>query len=75
MLFRSSEGRAGLFTIPEELCVPRELADKAEALKGRRRYDPLNIPEEEGFRRAVLDPLLNALHRAMNRRLRGPLNP
>ena len=31
--------------------------------------------EEEGFRRAVLDPLLNALHTGMNPRLRGPLNP
>ena len=68
-------GRVGLFAIPEELCVPRELADKAETLKGRRHYDPLNIPEEEGFRRAVLDPCLNALHRAMNRRLRAPLDP
>jgi len=68
-------GRVGLFAIPEELCVPRELADKAETLRGRRRYDPLNVPEEEGFRRAVLDPCQNALHRAMNRRLRAPLDP
>ena len=68
-------GRAGLFAIPEELCVPPELADKAEELKGHRRYDPLNVSEEEGFRRAVLDPRLNALHRAMNRRLRARLDP
>ena len=46
-----------------------------ETLKGRRHYDPLNVPEEEGFRRAVLDPGLNTLHRAMNRRLRARLDP
>ena len=68
-------GRAGLFAIPEELRVPRELADKAEALKERRRYEPLCLPEAEGFHRAVLDPFLNALHLGMNRRLRAPLNP
>ena len=68
-------GRIGLFAIPEELRVPPELADKAEELKGHRRYDPLNVSEEEGFRRAVLDPRLNALHRAMNRRLRARLDP
>ena len=56
--------------------MPPELADKAEALKGHhRRYDPLNVPEEKGFRRAVLDSCLNALHRAINRRLRAPLDP
>ena len=68
-------GRAGLFAIPEELRVPPELAEKVEALGELRRYDPLDIPEEEGFRRAVLDPRLNALHRAMNRRLRARLDP
>ena len=68
-------GRAGLFAIPEELRVPPELAEKVEALGEHRRYDPLDIPEEEGFRRAVLDPCMNALHRAMNRRLRARLDP
>ena len=76
---RASLGRAaarlGLFAIPEELHTPRELTDKAEALAERRRYSPLGISQEEGFRRAVADPRTNALHLAMNRRLRGALNP
>ena len=76
---RASLGRAaarlGLFAIPEELHAPRELTDKAEALAERRRYSPLGLPQEEGFRRAVADPRTNALHRAMNRRLRRRLDP
>ncbi|MDO4785599.1 MAG: glucans biosynthesis glucosyltransferase MdoH [Fretibacterium sp.] len=76
---RASLGRAarrlGLFDIPEERRVPQELADKAAELKERRHYAPLSLPEEEGFRRAVADPLLNVLHIALNRRLRGPVIP
>ena len=76
---RASLGRAaarlGLFAIPEELHAPRELTDKAEALAERRRYSPLGISQEEGFRSAVVDPRTNALHRAMNRRLRRRLDP
>jgi len=54
--------RAGLFLIPEEHQVPRELRSTAE-------YERLNSSRalRQGFLRAVVDPLYNALVCAMAR--------
>jgi membrane glycosyltransferase len=58
--------RRGLFLIPEESAPPPELRDVeafvAAAQAGAAR---LSAAERDGFVRAVVDPFVNALHRAL----------
>ena len=58
--------RLGLFRIPEEVQPPEELVDLQAfhdaALAKSRALPPA---ERDGFVRAVVDPLVNALHRAL----------
>ncbi|MFH1480555.1 MAG: glucans biosynthesis glucosyltransferase MdoH [Pseudomonadota bacterium] len=63
--------KSGLFLIPEEIEPPAELLSlhgKAEGHESLRKILP--IPEEEGFIRAIVDPNVNALHRALLRKKR-----
>jgi membrane glycosyltransferase len=72
---RAGAGRTlrkmGLFIIPEEVEIPAELTDLAAAMK-RNESARRSIPfgEKPGFVRAVVDPAVNALHRALLRRER-----
>jgi len=62
--------RLGLFLIPEERDPPPELRDLAEQLAlARRRAEEVPTAERSGFVRAIVDPMLNAVHRLV---LRGP---
>jgi membrane glycosyltransferase len=57
--------RLGLFLIPEETDPPPELRD-LDAFQGaaEARHAALSPIERDGFVRAVVDPFVNALHRA-----------
>jgi membrane glycosyltransferase len=56
----------GLFLIPEETAPPPELHDLDTQLAAAERAEAaLPAVERDGFVRAVVDPFLNALHRAM----------
>jgi membrane glycosyltransferase len=58
--------RAGLFVIPEETTPPPELHDVAtQMVAARERAARLPPAEADGFVRAVVDPFVNALHRAL----------
>ncbi len=60
--------RLGLFVIPEEIDPPVELRDLAaaeDAALAKQRALP--AAERDGFVRAVVDPAMNALHRALLR--------
>jgi membrane glycosyltransferase len=58
--------RLGLFLIPEETDAPAELRDLAELhAAAERRTAALPPRERDGFVRAVVDPALNAVHRAL----------
>jgi len=72
---RAGAGRAlrkmGLFVTPEEVKLPPELAELNEGLKetdARRCSHPLG--EQPGFIRAIVDPVVNALHRSLLRKER-----
>jgi membrane glycosyltransferase len=58
--------RRGLFLIPEESAPPAELHDLAELHAGAEEATAM-LPEKErdGFVRAVVDPFMNAVHRAL----------
>jgi membrane glycosyltransferase len=59
---------ARLFTTPEETTPPEELADLRNLLAAAtKRERELAPPERDGFVRAIVDPLVNALHRWMLR--------
>jgi membrane glycosyltransferase len=56
----------GLFVTPEESTPPRELRDLGEELASSLERQPDLPPlEGDGFVRAVVDPYINALHRAL----------
>ncbi len=58
--------RLGLFLVPEETTPPRELEDLAHNLAiAERRAGDLAPAERDGFVRAVVDPGINAFHRAL----------
>jgi membrane glycosyltransferase len=58
--------RAGLFCIPEETDPPQEIRDLQELHEaGLAQTRALPPAERDGFVRAVVDPMLNALHRAL----------
>jgi len=64
--------KLGLFLIPEEKAPPQELRDLDElhdAAEAAR--DALPASERDGFLRAIADPYVNALHRALLRRARS----
>ena len=58
--------RWGLFLIPEESDPPRELRDLHDKLRAAQAETAL-LPaaERDGFVRAIVDPYVNALHRAL----------
>jgi membrane glycosyltransferase len=58
--------RLGLFTTPEERDPPRELLDLQEGL-ALAKAEGAKLPPQEwgGFVRGVVDPYVNALHRAL----------
>ena len=61
----------GLFTIPEESAPPTELIDLDQNVAvAEEEAARVPAPEHDGFVRAVVDPYVNALHRALlgNRR-------
>lgn len=64
--------KAGLFVIAEEVETPPELSDLAAALRQNERSQR-SVPfgRKPGFVRAVVDPAVNALHRALLRRERS----
>jgi membrane glycosyltransferase len=62
--------KSGLFLIPEEIEPPVELLEFQEKHGSRGRILP--IPEEAGFIRAIVDPNVNALHRAFLRKGKMP---
>jgi membrane glycosyltransferase len=58
--------RLGLFTTPEERDPPRELLDLQEGLTLAKAEGAKLPPQEaDGFVRGVVDPYVNALHRAL----------
>jgi membrane glycosyltransferase len=58
--------RMGLFVTPEESTLPRELSDLGEeSASSLERQTALPPLESDGFVRAVVDPYVNALHRAL----------
>jgi membrane glycosyltransferase len=58
--------RYGLFLIPEESTPPPELRDvEAFVAEAHASAARLPAPERDGFVRAVVDPFVNALHRAL----------
>jgi membrane glycosyltransferase len=62
--------RRGLFCIPEEVAPPPELRDlQALSLEAEARRAALPPLERAGFVRAIVDPYMNAIHRAL---LRAP---
>jgi membrane glycosyltransferase len=64
--------RWGLFLIPEETAPPPELRDQAALLaEARARAAALPPQERDGFVRTVVDPFLNAVHRALSGRPRA----
>jgi membrane glycosyltransferase len=64
--------RWGLFLVPEESAPPPELCDLRERLDAaRRRAARRAVREQDGFVRAVVDPAVNALHRAFLGRRRS----
>ena len=64
--------RWGLFRIPEEVEPPPELRDlQAFHEAGLAKMRALPPAERDGFVRAVVDPLVNALHRALLGRRRS----
>ena len=68
---RLTQRRLGLFRIPEETDPPMELRELhafQEAALAKARALP--AAERDGFVRAVVDPLVNALHRGLLRRRR-----
>ena len=64
--------RWGLFLIPEESAPPTELRD-LHAFLNDARHQAARLPprEHDGFIRAVVDPYVNALHRALLGRRRS----
>jgi membrane glycosyltransferase len=55
--------RLGLLVIPEEIRLPRELAEVKDHLDGERPpYSPFSLSERQGFLRAVTDPRVHGLH-------------
>jgi membrane glycosyltransferase len=64
--FGNAARRRGLFLIPEESHPPEELRDLATFAKAAEQATAA-LPEKErdGFVRAVVDPYLNAIHRAL----------
>ena len=57
-----------LFLIPEETAPPRELVDVSDAVRAAEQKARALAPaERDGFVRAVVDPYVNALHRALLR--------
>jgi membrane glycosyltransferase len=64
--------RLGLFRIPEEIDPPAELRDlQAFQEAGLAKTRALPAAERDGFVRAVVDPMVNALHRGLLRRRRS----
>jgi membrane glycosyltransferase len=67
----------GLFLIPEEVARPVELCDLDRNLAAAlARSEGIPVAEQDGFVRAIVDPYVNALHRAMlgtRRRLAAPV--
>ena len=62
----------GLFAIPEETAPPQELRDLQDNLHAAQtEAGTLPDGEREGFVRAVVDPYMNALHRALLGRRRS----
>jgi membrane glycosyltransferase len=60
--------RSGLFLIPEEIDPPPELAWLRSRLdESQRVSSPLGIARGDGFRRAVVDPAVHALHLSLLR--------
>jgi membrane glycosyltransferase len=67
--------RIGLLRIPEESTPPQELAEVAESLRSAEAARAaLPVLQRDGFVRAVVDPTVNALHRAL-RGVRRSLKP
>ena len=64
--------RAGLFRIPEETCPPPEISDVESTLANASAAakDP-ELPGLDGFVRAVVDPVVNAVHCALLGGTRG----
>jgi membrane glycosyltransferase len=63
--------RMGLFVIPEETDPPQELRDLASILEQEQAAQAaLPLAQRNGLERAVVDPYVNALHRALLRRPR-----
>jgi membrane glycosyltransferase len=66
---RASLGKAfrnaGLLLIPEEVELPAELADLEENLRRPEPYTPFPLSRKQGFVRAVVDPLVHALHTSL----------
>ncbi len=56
---------AGLFVIPEEIALPEELRILKESEAQPINLSGLPIPPADHFIRAVVDPQVNALHRAL----------
>ena len=57
--------RRGLLLIPEETAPEREIREVAECTRELESApEPLGLPHEAGFARAVVDPGVNALHLA-----------
>ncbi len=62
----------GLFVIPEETDPPRELRDVETRLAdAKARTAALPSLQDDGFVRAVVDPTMNAVHRAMLGKIRS----
>ncbi|MBI5504546.1 MAG: glucans biosynthesis glucosyltransferase MdoH [Deltaproteobacteria bacterium] len=62
----------GLFTIPEETDPPRELREvEANLAVAKTRTAALPPLQDDGFVRAVVDPMMNAVHRALLGKLRS----
>jgi membrane glycosyltransferase len=56
----------GLFLIPEEINPPRELHLLQSMMQNKETsFEPMAISIKEGFTKAVVDPNINALHRAL----------
>ena len=66
---RASLGKAfrnaGLLLIPEEVELPDELAGLEENLRRPEPYTPFPLSRKQGFVRAVVDPLVHALHTSL----------
>jgi membrane glycosyltransferase len=67
--------RIGLLRVPEETAPPQELVELAENLRSAEAaHAALDEHQRDGFVRAVVDPTVNALHRAL-RGIRRSLKP